>query len=457
MSGNVRSRLVRSALLSLGLAIPAVVLGLWLMRLFPYHPGLTYLVGWFVALPAGGVASALESLPFAIAWAVGLLAQAMAVFVVLSAWVAITRNREARPRSRRRRAATVLAFLIANVFLTIALLGYLEEIRPPRATPARFVPGEFAALKSKLPEDRPVDFGHVAFARGKLFVASNVGLIEVDGSKVTAIYRWHAISRIDAVWAGPGGQSLWVQHAVTNDLSRLDDAGWRNVALPTPERGYTRGDMLRGFNLATAGADLWLSGGSSLWQWKPDKASWETVPVPDMKSGFESLEVYGSAQQPLLVRGANELFGSETGAVLLRRDDAGGWSETQLPGCCVKDLTALADAIYFRGKKGSLIRIAGEKPETITAPGRVEAIGAANGQLIVSVSGVGVFSFAGAWKRIFDAPIARSTDESWAHLATHGDVVAISIDSLSKSKQDPASAGLWISVGPQLVRIEVPD
>lgn len=456
MSETLQRRLMGSATLAAGFAIPAVVVGFWLMRLFPYHPGMTAAVGWVILVPAGLVASLLHGFPFTVAWIFGVLAEAITIFVFLGAWVFLRRKRARKPYSLKRRIA-LLSLVPINLLLAYVLAGYLDEMRPPLAVPTKLVPGAIKSAKEKLPRGMPVDFDYVTFARGKLYVASVIGLIEVDGTKLSAVYRWHTESRVDGVWSGPKGQSLWLQQAVSSDLSVLDDQGWRNVTLPTPERGYTRGDMLNGIKIAANDNDLWLSGGSMLWKWVVSRAVWEPVSLHGMRSEYESVEVYGSAGGPLVVKGANQMFGNADGVALLKPSADGSWTEIKLTECCVKDLTIVGDRTYFRSKKGALFYVSGEKLEAISAPGRVEAISADRGKLIASIADVGIFSFDGDWKKLFDAPYPSGTEESWAHLAAHDGAIALSITQLSSSTSKVRKDGLWVSDGQKMVKVEVPD
>lgn len=433
-----------------------MTIGLWLLKLFPYHPGATAVVGWIIALPAGMVASLLQNASFPIPWILGVSAEAVSIFLLLSVWVFFTRNRTAKPYSARRRAA-ILSLLPVNFFFGFVLLGYLNDIRPPLASPTKLTPGHIQSAKAKLPGGVAVDFDLLAFARGRLYVASNIGLIEVEGTQVTAVYQWHSHSRIDGVWSGPKGQSLWLQHAVTSDLSILDDQGWRNISLPTPERGYTRGDMLSGIKIATTESDVWLSGGSSVWKWGQQQALWNPVPLPGMKSNYETVEVYGSSNVPLVVKGANQMFGSNEGVALLTASTKTNWTETKIDECCVKDLTTIADRSYFRGTKGTLARISDGRVEAVAAPGRVEAISADTGKLIVSVADVGIFSFDGEWKKLFDAPYPHGVEESWVHLAARDGVIALSVVQSSSSTETIRRDGLWVSDGQKMVKVTVPE
>jgi hypothetical protein len=457
MNDQLGRRLARVAVVALGLALPVTVLGMWLIHLFPYHPGFLAMLGWFIAMPAGLVASALDAIaPYYLAWAIGLVAQGAVIFVVLALVTLVRRNRAFKPGPVPRKGIATALLVLANVGLAFVLVDYLKELRPPLDAPARLVPGKLAAAKRELPQGVSVDFNDLVFARGKLFVASSLGLIEVEGAKVVAVNRWHTQSRIDRVWSGPKGESIWVQHAVSSDLGRLDASGWKSFVLPTPKRGYTRGDMLSGFGMAATGNDLWLSGGSTLWRWNEERSAWETVPLPGTSSGYASVRVHAGAGQPIVKLGGDELFSSDKGSLLLTRTPDGKWVETKLVECCAEDFTAIGGDIYFRTKKGELVSVANGVAQAISTPGRVDALVVSNGQLIASIADTGIFVLAKGWKKVFDVPYASGAAHSWVHLAAHDGVIALSVAQSNEDWKERVN-GLWVSSGGKLVKVEVPD
>lgn len=457
MATGIQQRLAFSAILAIGLALPLVVVGLWLIRLFPYHPGILAVVGWAITLPAVVVASALREFHYAISWILGLVVEGVVIFALLSGWVFVTRKRKFEPRSASRRTHGLAALFLANLALAYVLVGYLEEIRPPLSTPEKLGTSEFGSIRRKLLIGTPIDFGPLVFARGKLFVASNAGLIQVEGTKPTGVYRWHVHSRIDGVWGGPKGQSIWIQQAVSSNLATLDDSGWRSVDLPVPERGYTRGDMLAGIRIASNDENIWMSGGSALWKWRADQSRWIPVPVPGLRSSYEGIEVHGTKGAPIILRGANQMFGSGDGAALLEGTADDRWVETKLPDCCVKDLTTIGESIFYRNKNGELVRVSKGKAELVPSPGRIEAICADNGQLVVSVADVGVFAFGSKWTKLFDPPYPLGEKDAWVHIAAHDGVIALSFTPSSTSSGAVRGNALWVSEGEKLIKVELLD
>jgi hypothetical protein len=453
MNKSLKKRCLNAYILALGLALPVAALGLWLVNLFPYHPGFLAIIGWIILLPIGTVIGSLQGLSYVLSSSIGLLAEATVIFLFLATWVMITRKQNVKQYSSRRRLGTISALVVVNILVIPSLISHFEEMRPPLETPEVMLPGEIIGEKDKT-RSKTVDFGKIAFARGRLFIASGIGLIEVEGSEVSAVYRWHVNSRIDGVWKGPYGQSLWIQQRVTNNLSTLDEKGWKNIELPVPQRGYTRGDMLQGINIAASGSDSWLSGGSSLWKWDTSKSVWENFQIPGMESVYESVKVYGAKGQPLVARGANGMFDSKKSAALLKRTKDGKWVEALVDECCFKDLTEVGDKLYFRNKKGELISISNGKTEVISAPGRVEAITTDGEQLILSINDIGIFSFNGEWKKLFNNHYSFGSVDQRVYLSAHDGRIAVSI---SKYSDTLSRYGLWVSVGNELVKVEVPD
>lgn len=456
---SLAARLRGPLLWSLALALPVTMLGVWLMKLTPYSPGMIAKAGWFLSAPAGLTAYALKGIGWGAAWMLGMVVQAAALFVIF-AGIALLRRVAPRPVSVYRHAAIAVAVIAVNAFFANALQRLIEESQPMQAAPTRLVPGEFKRAKATAYRGR-VDFARLAFARDRLYVASSIGLMEVQGSAVSAVYRWHPVrSRVDEVWRGPAGRSLWIQHQMTGDLGRLDDAGWHNVKLPVPPRGYTRGDFLGGFKAAANDKDFWLAGGSTVWLWQPQGAAWQALALPPGRSEFEAVQVQGGPQGPIVVRGAGELFGGcKDAKVLVGRAD-GTWTEYGFGDLCTRDFVVLGDAIYVRRGDGRLTRNRAGVMQDLMAPGRVEAITrSSDDRLIVSVTDGGIFVFGtGTWQKLFDAPYPKGVGEQWVQLAEHDGKVALA------TVQKPLSGdgysgvdGLWISSGAEMVRVTLPD
>src|SRR5262249_49064298 len=113
----------------------------------------------------------------------------------------------------------------------------------------------------------------LAFDGDRLFVTTNIGLIELQGTAIKSLYSWYPSDDVvEGPWLDQTSKSLWIQHAHDGGLPRLDEAGWPLVALPPPPNGsyYTRGDMVEGFRGVPDATGLRLiGGGGHVWIWNP--------------------------------------------------------------------------------------------------------------------------------------------------------------------------------------------
>jgi len=450
-----KPRLLIMVVMAVGLAIPLTVLGFWLLNLFPFHPGVIAMIGWIIIYPIGVVIRSFSESSYILASSLGLIAEAVALFLILAAWVFLTKNKEVESPSRNKKIGVISFLVVLNILLVPALVGYFKEMRPPLEIPEKILPGKIKTMTSNFIGKTTVDYGQLAFARGKLYVASNIGLIELEGTKVTAVYRWHVHSRIDGVWSGPRSQSLWLQQAVSNSLSTFDDSGWRNIELPKSDRGFTRGDMLRGFNITPVGDDLWFSGGPNAWKWNAKNTTWELFTVPGKRTSYEPVQVYAVSGNLVIIRGANELFGSKANAVLMERTAEDNWNETELQECCVKNLTPIGTDIYFRNKSKELIKISNGKKEIIPSPGKIEALTSmGSDKLIASISDDGVYEYKNKWVKLFDAPYPTGVGDRSVHITANDESIALAVSYYAGDKNNN---GLWVFSGSKLVKVVLPD
>lgn len=455
MSSATLRRLQAPALLAVSLAAPTFVLGIWMIKLYPYHPGVLAFAGSLIAAPGGMVLENLRGIPSGAIWAIAMLVQVFAIFVPLAAYRMVRReSAEAPATGKSVMARIVMLFLNALAFIPLA--GYLREFSAPLAEPTRLVSSDFKTAKAGLPKGIVTDFDELAFARGKLYVASAIGLIEVESKRVSAIYQWHRNSRIDDVWSGPGGRSLWVRHQHSGALSELSDAGWKNVSLPTPSRGYTRGDFMSGFKAAASDEGFWLAGASTVWKWRPASRDWQVVALPPMDE-FANVGVYSAGKSPLVLEGSSGFFNS-CGHKIHSTATDGSWNTELLDPFCADKLAVADKAIYFPGNNGELLVHKNGETTTIAAPGRIDAMIATHaGDLIASIEERGVFVYNGAWRKLFDSPYPQNLGKKFSHIAADGSSIALSITRYPENDAQQRFSGLWVWDGSTVVQVTVPD
>jgi hypothetical protein len=125
----------------------------------------------------------------------------------------------------------------------------------------------------QLPSYARFSISGLAFYQQKLYVSSNVGLLEVDAGKTQRVMSWaakNADSVVEGVWNDYVNGSLWVWVSADNTLARFDGERWSKVKLPKPSKGFvTRGDQLRGYSGVSGDGHFFLEGAGCIWVWKP--------------------------------------------------------------------------------------------------------------------------------------------------------------------------------------------
>jgi hypothetical protein len=460
---------------SILLAMPVSTVGFALMKLAYPHGGFVGLFGWLLTLPFSlghFLLAKLFAVPKSIFWEVGFVFEACGIFLAFRAIAALRRRmtkrtREPKPVGMARYVVFAAVLLVFNFFAGRELEGLAADFEDFPDVPTKFVPGQIKQAKNDLLPDGKIDFVQMAFARGKLYVASMIGVIEIEGTTVSAIYRWHKhVPRIDNVWAGPGRSSLWIMHRMNDALTLLDDAGWHNMELPVPKDGYySRGDMMHGFRSAATDTGFWMAGGPYLWSWEGKPAAWVQVPLPAIDNRGIVFGLHSGHKRPVVAQGEDSFFDECKGVVLLQRAPDRSWAEVRLSETCVKDLTGSDTVSYFRNKKGDLFRFQNGKEEKLEAPGKVVAMTmASESSLLAAIEDAGIFRFDGKWTKLFDYPFAKDIGEQFIKLAAHDGRIALATSRSSHMKPgrsdqwvETGADALWVSDGERLVKIEVPD
>ena len=458
---------------SILLAMPVATAGLWLMKLMWPHGGFIALFGGLLTLPMSlglFAISKVAVIPSAIRWEIGFVMQACGIFLLLLAIATIRRRRKGSQPSRPIGAVGYTVFAVLLLALNLGAGRVLEDLSADfedfPAVPTKFVVGQIIQAKNDLPPDGKIDFAQLAFARGKLYVASMIGVIEIDGTRVEAIYRWQKnVSRVDNVWPGPAGRSLWIQHRVNNSLTLLDDAGWHNMQLPDPKDGYySRGDMLRGSRAAATESGFWFALGKYLWSWEGDPAKWVAVPLPPGDTLHAVLGLHAGQKDPIVALG-DDFLGDCKSIALLRKAIDRSWTQIAINQNCVKDLIGTEAVSYFRSKENEIFQVRNGVYEKLTAPGSVSAMTMdAGNALLAVVEEMGIYRYDGKWKKVYDLPYSKNVGEQFVNLTAHEGRIAIATSRSSHMKPgrsdqriETGADALWVSDQGKLVRIEIPD
>jgi hypothetical protein len=349
---------------------------------------------------------------------------------------------------------------VAGLF-ALAWAGCNESVgQETGAAPNKKPPTEIGNRVVSLPNYVRFGFSGVAFDGGRLFVTTNIGLIEVQGTRVKSLHTWYARDDVvEGPWVDQTGKNLWIQHAHDGALRRLDEAGWHFVALPPPPNGYySRGDMLEGFRGASDATGFRLIGGGQVWVWnQPENWIRETSPsAPEFSASVGVAFSRGREARVMrlgfcLVRPCDYAFYWRNG---------NGWSEGRnLPLERLTHVLGTADGVFARGDKGELVRLDDDGAVLLETPGKCEAIARTSAdRLMASFTGAGVFTLIPeGWAKALDHPYGPSEGEHWAHLAERDGVVAYATTSMptSNGKRESGTTALWVTEGGNWVRIDV--
>jgi hypothetical protein len=404
----------------------------------------------------------------AILVAVGLIAACIWIVKRLSSW---------GPRAGLASGLVLLA--VAGTGATWWLLA------GPNQGPPTIVQGdEFPQLLKPLPPTAAFDYSGVSFFQGKLFATTNIGLLEIDGSDVTRVFRvQRKYSVVSGPWVDSANQLLWILDDQTHELLSFDGQNWRRMKMPTPEKGYySRGDALEGIRAVDDGESLWFHSGGSAWRWNSARQEWQAVPGPaqvlSVEAGQEPIGVLPLGDQALwilrheglsfLVK-ENEDYKSDTIVIL-----AG--EQRQVPNNTglrffVENWVAVDKRGYVCTRKGDLLEVTSDGISKLEAPGSCEKLArTTTGQLLASFRKEGVFQYErGEWRKRATHPNPTGTGDYWTYLAGDRERVAVAITPKPVIKP-PASGvppevpewtqnaklGLWVFSGDQTRELRLP-
>jgi hypothetical protein len=352
------------------------------------------------------------------------------------------------------------------IFLIAISLVACAETRPPLAPaePRLIQPTEIAAIANALPSYTKFSISGLAFLDTRLFVSTNIGLLEVRALHAKHLYVWYEKFNVTSgPWSDQLRGAVWAYRNEDGFFVRLDRDGWHRVALPKPpERYYTRADFLEGFSAVGDATEFRLVGAGHVWELS-NADEWSIYPSPPAEKysrtvGFAEIE-------------GRYLYVVRQGFCHLEPCNyAAYWRESEkwlapIPFSSgrVKQVVSTSNGAFVRTAGGELLRIANNTVTVQNAPGLCEAISrASSGKLLASFRGVGVFVLEGSWVKLFDPPYPSSEGEHWAYLAEDNGTVALATTSISHFKSGTdheryytGTDALWMSQSGRLVRVEL--
>ncbi|MBK8466216.1 MAG: hypothetical protein IPL32_10335 [Chloracidobacterium sp.] len=282
---------------------------------------------------------------------------------------------------------------------------------------------------NKIPSYTRLSYSGLVYFKGRLYAATNVGILEVDGARPSKLYKWKdGDDVVSGPWLDVADDALWAMHDGLHKLIRFDGSTWRLIDLPTPKSGYTRGDVLRGFKGLGMKSGFWFAGGGHAWRWNNETSSWNTE---------ESLDRdISPLERNLIAIAITERSGSYQVEHSVYANDQG----------------------YVCTENGEIFQLTSEGIKQIDSPGKCEVIaGSPSGALVASFKGLGLFEFSGEWRKKFESPYGPKTNEQWADLAVTETGYAFSVTSkpqgFGEGKTYSGPTRLWVCVDGQLVPV----
>lgn len=351
------------------------------------------------------------------------------------------------------------------ILIGALLVGCGGDRPPPAPAQPKSLPAtDVAKFARALPSYTRFGISGVAFLETRLFVATNIGLLQVQDREIKQLYQWYEkYNVISGPWSDEPRGGIWAHRYDDGYFVRFDRNGWHRIDSPKPPKGYySRGDLLEGFTGVSDASHFRLIGAGHIWKWS-DSGTWSIEPQPP---AGESSDVVGFANVGRLL-----LFVVRMGVCPLPPcthaaywQDAGQW-RTPLPLSIgrVRQVAMTSHGAFVRGDKGELVRVEAGKATSMDIPGPCEAITrTSDGKLLASFRGAGIFVLEKSWVKLFDDPYTASEGEHWAYLAESKGLVAFATASVPHLKPGTdnqwyfsGTDALWISEGKRLLRVEL--
>jgi hypothetical protein len=316
-------------------------------------------------------------------------------------------------------------------------------------------------LINGLPSYAKFSYSGLSFFNGKLYASSNIGLLEYEGGTLSRLYTWYEKDDvISGPWVDRANQSLWVFHNGINKLIRFDGKKWSTVDLPRSKEGFSRGDMLRGFQGVSTDSAFRLQGGDYAWRWDANKSAWIVEPVPDTGLFVSIVPVKDRVfiimqhlYTPYFAESPNNRPDKpNTEAVYFSQN--GQWQElpNKSGNFFTENIVIAKETAYILTKDGRLLRVTTSDVSPIESLGEVESMTTtSSGNLLVSFRNNGIYEYANGWHKRFACPYPLTEPTHWAYLSENNGQVALAVTSKSQGAGKNAGlTALWISSGSEL-------
>jgi hypothetical protein len=366
--------------------------------------------------------------------------------------------------------------------LVLLVVFAINRVQAPNNGPPTILPAsKISAFIKAQPDYAHFGYSGLVFYKGKLYAATNLGLLELEEGRLGRVYRFQKnYSVVSGPWLDMANQLLWVLDDQTNQLLSYDGTVWHRVNLPRPQKGYySRGDVLEGIKPSSNAKGFWLQAGGSVWQWDSTKNTWifENQRTSNLSSqdadtiigvlpiGTKPLFILRHQLLSFLVRDSED-FASDTLVT-------GDGDERVVPnGSGIKFFAenwVVADENGFIcTRNGLVLKVTPQAITKLDVPGECETLAATeSGILLASFRGKGIYEYTSDWRLRAAHPYPSGDGEYWAHLAGQGKGLAFAIDGKPVVDKEHSSGSdmkftrnaptaLWYSQGTEFQRIDVP-
>jgi hypothetical protein len=319
-----------------------------------------------------------------------------------------------------------LPFVIAVIGVPLWIRSQAPNSGPPRALPGAAVNG----IVRRLPDYASFSLTGAAYFDNRLYVGSNVGLLEIQNGAVARLFQ---AQKSDSVVSGPwfdrSDHLLWVMDEHTHELLNFNGSSWQRIAMPQPPKGYySRGEVLEGAKPVGTDAGFWISAAGGAWRWNAKTNNWTAEPVPPLMSVDDSvlgaLPIQGGMAYivrhellPFLIQPGQQ-FKSDTITLV---NSSGPHELPVKEGISfLAEIWTVANASgYICDRDGGILIVSPSEFAPIPAPGACEAVAVdEQGNLVASFRGHGIFRFVGSEWRLLSPSMPHSGQgEYWAYLA----------------------------------------
>lgn len=367
---------------------------------------------------------------------VGALLFAIAFLATVS-WLAV---RYFKPRIGR------MAYLLASVPFLLAGIALFFEFQgeKPNSGPPRIIAADkLSGLIRRLPAQAKFSLSGISFFNNKLYVGTNLGIIEVSDGKPVELYQFQSSDPVvSGPWLDKANNRLWAVDDHTGELLSFDGKAWTRMAKPLPSKGYySRGDVLEGLQPIGNAYGFWLASAGSAWKWDSASNQWRLIAGNLAQSedyervneilgvlpvGKTVLLIIRHEPLPFLVREGEDFLSDEV--VTVSSPTSPGISRVGSPFLS-DGWTVTRDAGYICSKDQTLFEITAQSVAQLSTPGPCESVSVDDdSNLLVSIRTKGVFRYAiGNWTLVAASPYPSGEGEYWTHLSASSSQLAVAI------------------------------